>query len=645
MAFSRTNAQTINSVYTAPVSGQLNGIATDDSGNVWTGYEFSGGAGNQIINYPAGTNIPLAYVSNIIATDRTGDTVYTIAYTSGTPTYYYLKRYYNGNYVNQVLMPNAINGLAADTSGKAVYVSSNNQILKIVGNTITVYAGNGTAGFTGDGFSAISAQLNTPSGLAIDKNTNDLYIIDGGNQRIRKVTASTGNISTIAGNGTAGFTGDGSFATSAEINMHVLNTAICTDDSGNVYFYDQNNVRIRKIELSGIINTITGNGTFGFSGDGGNAASAMIGTVYGISYHKGVLYFTDNGPASQHIRAICLPIASYSITGGGSFCGTASFSIGLSNSQPDISYQLYVGSTATGSPIIGTGSAITFGTFSTGGTYSITASTQVLGGTSCAEMIGGTVVVVSPLPASYNVTGGGSYCAGGVGVVVGLSNSASSAKYRLYNGGTLIGSPLTGTGAAISFNLQTAAGTYTVSAVDTVTSCIATMTGDAVITMNPLPTHHTVSGSGTFTAPTNVNLSGSQAGVNYQLHDGTSTVGSTVAGTGTGLVFPVSVSGTYFVVATSSFSCIDTMTGSAVIVIDTTTGVPTITVENTKVYPIPFTNTITIASSIKLETVQIVNMLGIIIYEGKENTINTSRLSSGVYILKINGITKKIVKD
>ena len=260
-------------------------------------------------------------------------------------------------------------------------------------------------------------------------------------------------------------------------------------------------------------------------------------------------------------------------------------------------------------------------------------------------MIGGTVVVVSPLPASYNVTGGGSYCAGGVGVVVGLSNSASSAKYRLYNGGTLIGSPLTGTGAAISFNLQTAAGTYTVSAVDTVTSCIATMTGDAVITMNPLPTHHTVSGSGTFTAPTNVNLSGSQAGVNYQLHDGTSTVGSTVAGTGTGLVFPVSVSGTYFVVATSSFSCIDTMTGSAVIVIDTTTGVPTITVENTKVYPIPFTNTITIASSIKLETVQIVNMLGIIIYEGKENTINTSRLSSGVYILKINGITKKIVKD
>ena len=144
---------------------------------------------------------------------------------------------------------------------------------------ITTVAGTGTAGFSGDGGPATSAKFSTPVGTCIDSIGN-IYIADYGNNRIRKVTASTGNISTIAGTGTAGFSGDGGPATSANLRNPV---EICVDSTGIVYFADTNNSCIRKIALDGTISTIAGiGGVPGTSSSGVSATSTDLRNPFGL---------------------------------------------------------------------------------------------------------------------------------------------------------------------------------------------------------------------------------------------------------------------------------------------------------------------------------------------------------------------------
>jgi sugar lactone lactonase YvrE len=128
--------------------------------------------------------------------------------------------------------------------------------------TISAAVGNGTAGFSGDGGAAVCAEVNFPSAVVVDSAGN-LYIADQANYRIRKVDTS-GNISTIAGNGTKGNAGDGKAATSANIGSA---GGIAVDSSGNVYFSDTANNVVRKIASGGTITTVAGSGTPGFSGD------------------------------------------------------------------------------------------------------------------------------------------------------------------------------------------------------------------------------------------------------------------------------------------------------------------------------------------------------------------------------------------
>jgi sugar lactone lactonase YvrE len=184
------------------------------------------------------------------------------------------------------------NGITVDAAGN-IYFSEKlyAQIRKIsTSGIITTIAGNGSPGFSGDGGPAISAQLNTPNGITIDGSGN-LYIAEGANHRIRKVTA-TGTISTIAGTLTSGFSGDGSLATSAEINNP---SDVKLDMTGNIYIADNGNKRIRRIDPSGIINTIAGTGGSGFTGDGGFATLAQIGSPGSLFFDlSGNLFFTDN---------------------------------------------------------------------------------------------------------------------------------------------------------------------------------------------------------------------------------------------------------------------------------------------------------------------------------------------------------------
>src|SRR5207248_8765716 len=138
--------------------------------------------------------------------------------------------------------------------------------------TITTVVGTGTNGYSGDGGPASAAELNYPSGVAVDA-AGDLYISDTGNERIRKVDTSTGLISTIVGTGTAGYSGDGGRATAAKIDS----PQGLTVDSGNLYFSDTNNNRIREVQgWSGNILTVAGTGVAGSGGDGGDATLAQL---------------------------------------------------------------------------------------------------------------------------------------------------------------------------------------------------------------------------------------------------------------------------------------------------------------------------------------------------------------------------------
>jgi sugar lactone lactonase YvrE len=177
-----------------------------------------------------------------------------------------------------------VGAVVVDSAGN-LYIEDtfNSRIRKVTTSTgiISTVVGNGTAGYSGDGGPATSAEVGDHTqGVAIDS-TGNLYIVDRDNNCIRKVTATTGVISTVAGNGTPAYSGDGGPATSATLNDP---TAIAIDTFGNIYIADTNNCRVRKVMGStGIISTVAGNGAEGTSGDGGSALSAEIGYPYGLA--------------------------------------------------------------------------------------------------------------------------------------------------------------------------------------------------------------------------------------------------------------------------------------------------------------------------------------------------------------------------
>lgn len=280
---------------------------------------------------------------------------------------------------------------------------------------------------------------------------------------------------------------------------------------------------------------------------------------------------TSNMSGSATVSVNPLP-TTYSVTGGGTTCeNSGAVSVGLSNSATGFTYQLYNGAATVGTPLSGTGAALSFGPQNTSGTYTVLATNNT---TLCTNaMTGSAVVVINPAPTAYTVTGGGNYCSGGSGVSVGLSGSNTGIHYQLYNGGATVGSPVPGTGSAISFGNQTAAATFTVVATNTVTACPNNMTGSATVVINALPTVHTVTGGGSYCAGGSgvaIGLSSSNTGINYQLYNGSSTTGSPVAGTGATISYGnQTAAGTYTVRATNTTtSCVSDMTGSAVVVIN-----------------------------------------------------------------------------
>jgi sugar lactone lactonase YvrE len=199
-------------------------------------------------------------------------------------------------------------GVAVDPAGN-LYIADtwNNRIRKVSNGVITTVAGNGTEGSSGDNGPAISAQLSA-SGVAVDSAGN-LYIADEFNNRIRKV--SKGVITTVAGNGLRGFSGDNGPATSAQLNRP---RGVAADSAGNLYIADTWNDCIRKVS-NGVITTVAGNGTGGLGGDDGPATSAQFSLPAGVAVDSaGNLYVAD----SRRVRKVSNGVIT-TVAGNGTF--------------------------------------------------------------------------------------------------------------------------------------------------------------------------------------------------------------------------------------------------------------------------------------------------------------------------------------
>ncbi|HTK73914.1 MAG TPA: IPT/TIG domain-containing protein [Gemmataceae bacterium] len=165
------------------------------------------------------------------------------------------------------------------------------RIWKVVGDRITSAAGVGLRSFSGDGGPAALAQFDAPAALAYDGKGN-LYIADSQNHRIRRI-APDGVVTTVAGNALPGFSGDGGPATSAELNRP---TGVAVDSNGNIYIADSGNNRVRMVFASGIIGTLAGNGNTALFGDGGNSALAALNRPQGVAVDSsGAVYIADTG--------------------------------------------------------------------------------------------------------------------------------------------------------------------------------------------------------------------------------------------------------------------------------------------------------------------------------------------------------------
>jgi alpha-tubulin suppressor-like RCC1 family protein len=279
----------------------------------------SGQAAAALLNNPQGAavdangNIYIADVNNNRIRKVAPDGVITTF--AGTGAYGFTGN--NGQAANASL--NMPNGVAVDSAGNVYIADTGNCAIRKVDTTgiITTIAGNGSYGAAVDGVLAINAQFWWPEAVAVDS-VGNIYIADRANNRIRKIDAVTSYITTIAGTGAYGYSGDGGLATAAAIQNP---WGVAVDLARNVYIADYSNKRIRKVDTSGIITTIAGTGVVGYSGDGGQATSATINQPTGVAVDAaGNVYVADN--SNNRIRKVDTSGTISTIAGN----GTAAYS-------------------------------------------------------------------------------------------------------------------------------------------------------------------------------------------------------------------------------------------------------------------------------------------------------------------------------
>jgi hypothetical protein len=213
-------------------------------------------------------------------------------------------------------MVNAASAMAVDSAGNVYIADTGNNRIRLLGTNgvMTTFAGTGDAAFGGDGSAAISATFNAPAGVAVDTNGN-VFVADMENNRIRRIDAVTGHITTVAGNGSADFTGDGGQATSATLNWP---SGVAVGSDGSLYIADQLNCRIRKVSAGGIITTLAGNGVPGYNGENSDAIAAQLNYPTSVAVDKtGNVYVADQ--YNNRIRKVGADGSITTIAGTGDY--------------------------------------------------------------------------------------------------------------------------------------------------------------------------------------------------------------------------------------------------------------------------------------------------------------------------------------
>jgi len=343
----------------------------------------------------------------------------------------------------------------------------------------------------------------------------------------------------------------------------------CVGDTGRPIYLDASNVGIRYNLFNGTL-----------------PAGVVYGTGFGIGYgtfttigtYSVVATDTATGCTSNMANTLTIGINSlpavFNVSGGGTGCAGSAFYDTLSGSVLSVKYYLYNGTSTLFDSLTGTGNPLLFGTYNTSGTYTVIARDVY---TECiSHMTGSATINEIPLPLKFNITGGGSYCAGDSGVFLGLDSSQAGVNYQAVLGGLNIGGPRVGLGGdTINFNRFTLPGYYRIWALSTVAPyyCVDTMNGTKLISINLLPNQYTVTGGGTYcTLDTglHIGLSNSDSGISYKLYGTSGLIGSPWAGDNAPLDFGLlTTAGTYTVTAVNTTTtCHDTMSGTATIVVE-----------------------------------------------------------------------------
>jgi sugar lactone lactonase YvrE len=324
------------------------GIITTIAGNGITQYIGDGAPATHFsLGGPAGIcldkkgNIYIANLYTARISKLAHDTLSTIVDTTGESGYSG-----NGGKADTAMITNP-NSICMDTSGNLYITDLFYHVIRkvTVSGFITTICGVGSSGFSGDGGPGLMANIDRPHGLCTDRAGN-LYIADYGNHRIRKLNLRTGIITTVAGTGVNGFSGENGLATSMNLSFP---NSVCADAGGNVYFSEYGNNRVRRIDAAtGQLNTIAGNGSQAFAGDGDLAINASLNQPNSVFMdNKGYLYISDNG---NYVIRVITPLGlimtvagngEYDYSGDGGLAHNASFK-GLTSICVDSTGYIYI---------------------------------------------------------------------------------------------------------------------------------------------------------------------------------------------------------------------------------------------------------------------------------------------------------------